>query len=180
MNNLKTLVINNQKIVISIQFFALLSLSVIAPFIGNQFITGIIVNSILLISTIVLGLRAGILISIFPSLIAFVLGTLPMFFGPIIPFIIFSNILLVIIFNYYNGNNYWTRSFLAGLVKFVFLYLSNFFIFNLILKKEIAHGLSNVMGVNQLVTVLGGIILTFFIIKFLNISYFDKGAKLKR
>jgi len=180
MNNLRILVINNQKIVILIQFFALLSLSVIAPFVGNQLVTGIIVNSILLISTIVLGIRASVLIGIFPSLIAFISGTLPIFFGPIIPFIIFGNIILVIFFKYYNSNNYWIKSFLAGLMKFIFLYLSNFFVFNLVLKKEIAQNLSNIMGVNQLVTVLGGIILAFFVIKFLGTDYFDKGAKLKR
>ncbi|PKM91338.1 iron hydrogenase [Candidatus Falkowbacteria bacterium HGW-Falkowbacteria-1] len=168
MQNIKTLVIDNKKTVALFQFALLLGLVSIAPLFGKQLITGTIVNAILFTATILLGLRAGILIGIIPSLIALATGTLPLVFAPAVPFIIFGNILLVTSFYLLKNKNYWLGSVSASFIKFVFLYGTSSLLFNLILKEQIAYKLSATMGWVQLVTALSGGILSFFVFKLLN------------
>lgn len=168
MKNLKTLVINNEKTIILARFAVLLGVASIVPLIGNQLITGPIVNSLLFIAVATLGIRAGVLISIIPSFVALFSGILAPVMAPMVPFIIAGNILLVLMFNVLNKKNYWLGIILASLVKFLFLFITSNLFFNIIFKKEIAQKILSSMGSIQLITALSGGILAFFIIRIVN------------
>ncbi|MFA5420526.1 MAG: ECF transporter S component [Patescibacteria group bacterium] len=167
MKNLRTLALENENLLTGIKFAVLLSLVLIAPLIGNQLVTGTIVNMTLILAILTLNLRSAILISLFPSFIALISGTLNPALAPVIPFIILSNILLASIFNYFKNRDYWMSIVAASFAKFIFLYLSSLFIFELILKEQIADMLSTTMGLFQLITALSGSILAYFIYKFI-------------
>jgi predicted transglutaminase-like protease len=160
---MKELILKKENVLTLVKFGVLLSVVLIAPFFGNQLVTGTVVNMTLLLTVLFLDLRFAVLVSIFPSLIALATGTLNPALAPAIPFIITSNILFVSIFSYFKNRNYWTSILISSFAKFSFLYLSSLFIFEIILKKEIANMLSTTMGSFQLLTALSGSILAYFV-----------------
>lgn len=157
MNNAKILTINREKIIILTQFFVLIGVATIAPLFGQQMITGVIVNATLFISTMFLGIRAGILIGLFPSLIAFSVGLLPIAIAPMIPFIMMGNIILVLSFDYLKNRNYWLRIITSSALKFVFLFSASSIVVNLVLKTEVANRVAAIMSWPQFLTaIIGG------------------------
>jgi len=63
-----------------------------------QFFTGPLVNAFLLLATLTVGVSSGIVIGLFTPWIAFSRGILPAPLGPMIPFIMLGNAVLVIVF----------------------------------------------------------------------------------
>ncbi|MBN1914843.1 MAG: hypothetical protein JW769_03020 [Parachlamydiales bacterium] len=104
-------VLKKEKVVI---FLALLAVLLIVPFFPNRIISGTIVNASLFIAARYLGLR-GIILSCVPSAIAVVSGLLPMYFAPLIPYIMISNAVLMGIVRYIK--NYWLGLSLAAILK---------------------------------------------------------------
>jgi len=156
MSNTKILTINREKIVVLTQFAILIGVATMAPFLGQQAITGPIVNATLFISTIFLGIRAGILMSLFPSVIALSVGLLPSALAPMIPFIMIGNIILVLCFDFLKNRNYWLRIIMASALKFVFLFGTSSIVMNLILKTEIANRAATIMSWPQFLTAIAG------------------------
>jgi riboflavin transporter len=156
MNNQQELTLSKSNIIVSMKFIALLGVSVLAPFFGQQMITGTIVNAVLFITTIVLGIKAGFLVAIIPSLIAFSIGTLPMPLTPMIPYIIISNVLLILIFSGLKNKNYWLAIGTASFLKFIFLFSTSSIVLDLVIKKEIAQNILIMMSYPQLLTALAG------------------------
>jgi len=113
----KVLTISKTNLVTLAQFIVLLSAAVFAPLIHNQIITGSIVNATLFVAATTLGLEGAILIALLPSLFALAAGTLPMPLAPLIPFIMLSNILLILIFSSFTKINYWFRAAVAAVLK---------------------------------------------------------------
>ena len=144
----------------------LISISVAAPLLNNQIITGIIVNAVLFIGASMLGTSSALLLGILPSSIALATGLLPAVLAPVIPFIIVSNSLLVISFSYVKKINYWLGTLVAGTLKFVFLFATSSVAISLLINHNVAQSAAQMMGWIQLVTVLGGAILAYFVIKF--------------
>ncbi len=136
--------------------------------IGNQLITGIIVNAVLFTTVMLLGLRSGVLISIIPSFMALLSGTLPTALAPIIPIIISGNILLVLCFDFLKEKKYLVKIFFSGLLKSIFILSFSNLLLNLIFKKEIIQKLIISMGYLQLITALSGGVLAFFIVRLIN------------
>lgn len=168
MKNIKAQSLIDFKAIPLVQFSVFLSLSLVAPLLGHQLITGPIINAILFISVMTLGLRTGILLSFLPSLIALSTGILSLALAPIIPFIILGNILLVVSFHYLKNKNYLFGIISASFLKFAFLYISSSLLFNLFLKKELAGKIAVTMGWIQFLTAIIGGILAFFVLKFLS------------
>jgi hypothetical protein len=81
------------------KFLLLLTLATGAPLIDihSQWITGPIVNVALILSVFLIGVRGAVLIGLLPSTIGLGSGLLPAVLAPMIPFIIISNIILVLI-----------------------------------------------------------------------------------
>jgi len=143
----------------------LASATVIPALIHQQFITGPIVNAVLFSSAIILGTEAAIMIGLIPSLIALSFGLLSPALAPMVPFIMMSNALLVIIFSGLKEKNYWMSMVSASILKFIFLFSTSSVVINLLLKKEIATKVAQMMSWPQLITALIGGIVAFLVIK---------------
>ncbi|TFG35356.1 MAG: iron hydrogenase [Parcubacteria group bacterium] len=165
MERVKILTINKEKTLVLAQFGILLGIALVAPLIGQQAITGIIVNAILFISTALLGIEAGILIGLIPSVISLSAGLLPAALAPMIPFIILGNAILVVVFGYFKEKNYWLGMFSASFLKFFFLFNASSIVINLVLKKEVAGQVALMMSWPQLFTALSGGLIVYFILK---------------
>ena len=146
------------------KFVVILGIATFAPLIGQQSITGPIVNAALIISTILLGVRGAILIAIIPSIVSLSVGLLPAVLAPMVPFIILSNMILVLVFDYIK-KNYWRGIVAASILKFLFLFSTSYLVVNLIAKSEIAQKAAAIMSWPQLLTALGGGIVAYIVLK---------------
>ncbi|MDD4607095.1 MAG: iron hydrogenase [Patescibacteria group bacterium] len=147
------------------QFSTLLALSAILPLFHQQTVTGPLVNAILFIATIMLGVPSAMLIALIPSVIALSVGLLPAILAPAIPFIMLSNVLLVLIFNSLKNNNYWLGIISASLIKFGFLFISSHFIIKTLVQIPVAQKVSAMLSYPQLFTALIGGMLAYIILK---------------
>lgn len=86
----------NLKVVLN--FMVLLAVANVAPLVGvhSQFVTGPLVNMALILAVYLVGARGAMLIGILPSTIALGTGLLPAVLAPMVPFIILSNVILII------------------------------------------------------------------------------------
>lgn len=165
MEKTKTLAINNEKISVLARFGALLGIALIAPLIGQQAVTGSIVNAVLFISTALLGVQAGILIGLIPGAVSLMTGLLPLALAPMVPFIAVSNAILVVVFSKFKEKNYWLGMISASALKFLFLFTVSSTAINLIFKKEIAYKVAVMMSWPQLFTALAGGLISYLILK---------------
>lgn len=164
MQNIRTLILRKKLIIDLMAFTVLTGIITIAPLFHNQMITGPIVNAVLFISVVFLGVQNALLIGLIPSVIALSAGLLPAVMAPMIPFIMLSNAILIIVFNYLKDRNYWLGMISAGVLKFAFLFSTSSIVVNLLLKKEIAAKVVAMMSWPQLITALiGGIIAYIFL-----------------
>jgi hypothetical protein len=165
MNNTKILAINREKIIVLSEFAVLIGVATIAPLLGQQAISGPIVNATLFISTMFLGIRAGILIGLLPSIIALSAGLLPLALTPMIPFIMIGNVILVLSFDFLKNKNYWLRVITASALKFIFLFSTSSIVINLILKTEIANRVAVIMSWPQFLTAIAGGTIAYFLFR---------------
>jgi hypothetical protein len=146
-------------------FASFVGIASLAPILKQQLITGSIVNALLLISLVLLGRTAAILIGFLPSVISLSLGFLPLVFAPFLPFIIGGNIILVLVFEFLRKKNYWLTMVSAGFSKFIFLAVSSSIVLNFFIKSPTAKQLALMMSWPQLITALCGGILAYLFIK---------------
>ena len=145
----------------------LLAIVVAAPFINQQLISGTIVNAALIVGVCLLGARDGLIIGLIPSSVALATGLLPPVLAPIIPFIIVSNAILVLAFDYLRKLNYWVGIVVSALLKSVFLYCISNLVIGLLLNKHVAPTVAMMTSWPQLVTALAGGIVAFGVVKLL-------------
>ena len=161
----KTLAFNKEKILTLVQFSSLLAVATIAPFFLQQAIVGPAVNATLFISVVLLGSRNAMLIGILPSLVALSTGLLPPVLSPMIPFIMTSNVLLILVFDSLRKKNYWTGMVTASILKFVFLFGASSIVIDLLLNKDIAPKVAMIMSYPQLFTALSGGLIAFLFLR---------------
>lgn len=149
----------------AIQFTSLVGIAFVAPFLGNQFITGPIVNATLFISTMLLGTQAGIMVGLMPSVIALSVGTLPAPLAPMVPYIMMSNAILVTVFGLLS-KKYWPGVLASGLLKFGFLYAASIIVVGFLPNNQLAQNVAFMMSWPQLVTAFAGGILAYSFLKF--------------
>ena len=147
------------------QFGLLLAVAVFAPLAHNQIITGSLVNAALFITAATLGLEGAILISLLPSLFALATGTLPLALAPLIPFIILSNILLVLVFVALKKTNYVFGIFSAAVLKFIFLAAVSSWAINFLFTGKLIKTAALMLSWPQLITALIGGALAYGIVK---------------
>jgi len=170
----KTLALNKTKTLSLVYFSALLGVSIVAPLFHFQPITGPIVNACLFIATAILGVQAGIMLCLLPSLVALSVGALPTPLAPMIPFIMASNAIMVVIFANITRKelgsffplNFFVGVALAGISKFLFLFSTSYIVIHLISQKPIAQKASQMMSWPQLTTALLGGLIAFAFLKF--------------
>jgi len=162
----KTLSLNKNIALSIIKFAVLLAIAVVTPaLIHNQPITGPIVNAVLFLGVVLLGAQNAILLGLMPSVVALSFGLLPAPLAPMIPFIMLSNVILVITFSYLRKKNFWLGAIAASLIKFAFLYATSFAVINLITQKPLAQKAAQMMSYPQLLTALAGALLAYIILK---------------
>jgi hypothetical protein len=148
-----------------IKFFLLTGIAVAAPLINQQMITGPLVNTVLFICVAILGLRWGLAIAMLPSIIALSVGLLPVVMAPMVPFIILGNFILVLVFHFFAGKNYWLGAISASLLKFVFLAGASALMAELFFKNQMGAKIAAMMSWPQLFTALAGGLLAYFFLK---------------
>ena len=158
---IKTITLEKTPALVIVRFGTLLLIASLAPVIGHQLITGIIVNATLLIAVMVLGFYPALFIAFVPVFIASLSGVLPIVMTPMIPLIIVSNIILISIFNALKFN-YWIKAVSASFLKFFFLFFVTFYLVTPIIGINPAIGAIIVWP--QLFTALSGSLLAYLII----------------
>jgi len=141
----------------------LIAVAGFAPYLGNQFITGTLVNASLIVATVLTSQRKAIIVGLLPSIISLSTGLLPAVLAPMIPFIMIGNLILIYTFDALK-KNYFLAFGSAAVVKYLFLLTSSFLVINLISKSEIAEKAALMMSWPQLVTaILGGLVAGVFL-----------------
>lgn len=167
MLNSIALVLDRKKVISAVQFIALIGAATIVPLFHQQMITGPIVNATLFVAAMLLGNQMGIFVGLIPSVIALSVGLLSPVLAPMVPYIMISNAILILTFNFLRNKNFWLAVGMASLMKFLFLFSTSSLVMNLLLKKEMADSVAIMMSWPQLVTALvGGIIAWAFFKKF--------------
>lgn len=154
------------------QFLSLASVAAFLPFIIHiQWITGPVVNALLILILFIVGIRAALLMSLVPSVMALAGGLLPAVLAPVVPFIMISNVIFVLSIDYFYRSaknqmvGFWVGVGLGGLLKFLFIWFNANLMISLILKKELAAAVINMVSWPQFATALAGGVIAFAILK---------------
>lgn len=162
-NNVNALALKKEALLV---VALLIGAAIVAPLLfKQQLIAGTIVNATLIIGVSLLGAREGLIIGLIPSSFALATGLLPPVLAPMIPFIIVGNAILVLTFAYLSKFNYWAGVLVGGVLKFAFLYGISSVVSGLLVNKQVAPIVAQMMSWPQLVTAIAGGILAFGIIK---------------
>ncbi len=159
--------------------------AVLAPYFGNQLVTGSIINALLFISVSTMGIESAFLLCLVPSLISIYTGLLPLALAPMIPFIITGNALLVLVFSrlalapvksvpqsgtlsarsgQFNGVKFWLGAVPAALAKFVFIWITGTILANFVLHSIVKNVLLMISW-PQLATAIAGAAIAFVFLK---------------
>jgi len=153
------------------QLSIFVTLAVVAPYFGNQLITGSLVNALLFISVTTMGVESAFLLCLIPSLISMYTGLLPLALSPMVLFIMTGNALLVLTFwklvnpsTLLRAGNFWFGAVSASIIKFVFIWCAG-----ILLANSVLHGVASkvmlMVSWPQLVTALSGACLAFLFLK---------------
>ena len=156
------------------RFLALSSVAILLPFyIHIQWVTGPIVNAILILLLFLVGIRSALVICLIPSLMALAGGLLPAILAPVVPFIMIGNVIFVICIDWFynnvknNKNGYWLGVFAGAGLKFLFLFLSVTYITKLLIKQDLAVKVAQMMSWPQLATAIAGGMIAWVLLKWL-------------
>ncbi|MFW5888484.1 MAG: iron hydrogenase [Patescibacteria group bacterium] len=157
----------------AVKFLSLAVLATFLPFfIHLQWITGPLVNAVLIVALFLVGIRSALIIALIPSVIALSSGLLPALLAPIVPFIMVSNVILVLSVDQFYArmkNNivgYWTGVGVGAVLKFAFLFLSVDIISDLLLKQHLAAKVAQMMSWPQLATALAGGFIAWILLRY--------------
>jgi len=133
----------------------------VPSFVHQQFLTGPIVNALLILSFLYLGRSKALFLALIPSTAALARGLLPLPLAPMVPFIMISNCLYILIFAQLQTQQQ-TKNFgvilLASVVKTLFLILISKLLMETMLVAPLATKIATMMSWPQLWTaVVGGI-----------------------
>lgn len=153
----------SNRVTISVGAAAILTL--LPSYIHSQYITGPIVNAVLLISAMYLGSTEAILLGFLPSLAALVSGLLPLALAPVIPFIMVSNSIYVYV---YSKTAKWgiVSVAAASIAKYAFLSSVTYMYFSHLLPTKLLPVAQQMMSYPQLLTAVIGGLIAFSVNKF--------------
>ncbi|TDX52325.1 ECF transporter S component [Orenia marismortui] len=147
----------------------LLALTLVVQILGFPiYITGPLINMMLLLATMLIGLGSGVLIGGLTPWIALVRGILPPPLAPVIPFIIASNILFVLIYHLLDSKNKYLGIIIASLFKFLVLSIAVKFLI------DVPAKIAQLMQTPQLITALTGGFLALFIFTYIMKTNLDQ------
>lgn len=149
----------------ALKLTSLLGISIAAPFFHFQAVTGTIVNAALILAVVMLGRREAIVVGIFPSIISIVAGLLAPAAQSLIPFIIISNIVLILTFDIFRKKNYWKGIIAGSILKFAFLYFFGMVLVKIFDLNELVKIISVMFSWQQLLTALSGGVVAYVVLK---------------
>jgi len=156
------------------KFLGLAATAAFLPFfIHLQWITGPIINAILILILFLAGIRSALVVCLVPSLMALAGGILPAVLSPVVPFIMISNVVFVLSIDwFYNQNKneikgYWLGVLAGAGLKFIFLLFSVNFIGKLLIKQELVVKVAQMMSWPQFATALTGGLIAWAVLKWL-------------
>lgn len=156
------------------RFLGIAGVATILPFfIHLQWLTGPLVNALLVIMLFLIGIRSALVLCLIPSLMALAGGLLPAVLAPVVPFIMISNVLYVLTIEWLYSMNkddvrgYWYGIAVGSIIKFTFLYFSVTVISKLLLKQELAMKVAQMMSWPQLATALTGGMIAWVVLRWL-------------
>jgi hypothetical protein len=156
------------------KFLGLAVTATILPFfIHLQWVTGPIINAILILILFLVGIRSALVVCLVPSLMALSGGLLPVILSPVVPFIMISNVIFVLSIDWlYNQNKkeiqgYWLGVLAGAGLKFLFLLLSVNFIGKLLIKQELTIKVAQMMSWPQFATAIAGGLIAWAVLKWL-------------
>lgn len=155
--------VNTQKLQLA---FLLLSTLIVMPMLlHSQWYTGTIVNAILVLTLLRVGLKESILFCFVPSIVVFATGALSAPLLPIIPFIMASNLILVLIISQTQKRKFQKINslFLASFLKFAFLYGSWTFLMSSFLNENLLIKTATIFGGMQFITAFLGTLIAFLL-----------------
>jgi len=174
MTNQKIGTLTRVQVEVLTKFLAISGVAIIMPFfVHTQWLTGPIVNALLILSLFLVGIRSAVFIALVPSVVALSSGLLPAVLAPMIPFIMIANILFILVIDYVSNTlqnkniSYWTAILSASVIKFAFLFLSVSVISKLLLKSELTVKVAQILSWPQFYTALLGGVIAFVILKWL-------------
>lgn len=136
----------------------------------RQYVTGSIVNMILIVSVMAVGLPTGLCVGVFSPIFASLLGVVPGWQWPLAPFMILGNVSLVVVWHLIGKrsivNKYVTRCITVGAaaaVKFFVLYFGivQLLLHVLELQQPQINALSTTFSITQVFTaIIGGVLAT--------------------
>jgi riboflavin transporter len=155
-------------------FIGLASVATFLPFLIHlQWITGPIVNALLILILFIVGIRSALLMCLIPSVMALAGGLLPAVLAPVVPFIMISNVIFILSIDYFyrsakkQFNGYWIGVVIGGALKYLFIWFNANLIIGLILKKDLAAAVVRLVSWPQFATALIGGLIAFVILKWL-------------
>ncbi len=147
------------------QALLFLSIALFLPsVIHQQTITGPMINATLLLSSLVLGPSAAMMIGLIPSVVALSRGLLPSPLAPVVPFIMLSNAVYVFVFNQFKDRSFAGAVGAASVIKFSLLHFVSQFLLASLLPAKFLTPAANMMSWPQLVTALAGGFIAWLII----------------
>jgi len=156
------------------KFLGLAGVATLLPFfIHLQWITGPIINAILILILFLVGIRSALVVCLIPSSIALASGLLPAILAPVVPFIMIGNVILVLgvdwLYNHFKNEvwGYWLGVIVGASFKFIFLFASVNFIAKLLIKQELAVKVAQMMSWPQLATAITGGMIAWVVLKWL-------------
>lgn len=154
----RTLVLPTSRTCGRVLLFAFFSIITLAPLtmVHSQFVTGPLVNAMLILTCALVGPVEAMVLSLFPSPVALMSGLLPLPLAPMIPFIMIGNALYVAAFHYLAPRGRIVGLVVGSFLKFLFLATAVRFVMVRLLAAPLVANLAVMMGWPQLVTALIG------------------------
>lgn len=135
--------------------------------IHSQWITGPLVNAMLILTCVLVGPMEAVILGLFPGVIALVSGLLPLPLAPMIPFIMIGNAVFIATFWYVKEKNMTLGIVVGAFLKFLFLAATVRFLMATILEATIVQKLAIMMSWPQFVTALIGGAIAMALLSFL-------------
>lgn len=156
----------------AVRFLGLASVITIVPFlIHSQWVTGSVVNAVLIITLFLVGIRGAMVLALVPSMIALAGGLLPTVLAPIVPFIMIGNVILILTIDFIykqfknKDKGFWLGVTVGALFKFLFLFASINIISQLLIKQELIVKIAQMMSWPQFYTAMIGGAIAWAVLK---------------
>ncbi|MBN1532765.1 MAG: ECF transporter S component [Spirochaetes bacterium] len=135
-------------------FLAILFL--LPALVHSQWISGPVVNAVLLLAVVLLGPLPAAALGAIPGFVALAAGLLPMPLAPMLPFIVLGNWALVVVVHYLRRREFAAAMVAAASAKFAVIFASFLLVFEILMSRPLSADAAEMMSWPQLVTALAG------------------------